>query len=315
MRWAIALVALTGCSQLFGLDTPVRDDASVGDADMSVDTPASDAIQTNACTAKWQAGSVVLSMPTMLGVSESGIDEQSPFVTLDGLDLYYARNGEVFRATRSVLTADFANRQKQTLSSGATEGKTFVSPNKLRALFSSARTGGSGSYDIWRGSRPSPGSGWVTDELYLGNVNTAAGELDPHLTDDLLHLYIAGVPSSAASQQIMFSTRATVNDVFSAPAAILELNSNTGESGPTLTADELVIVYSSNQIVSNGPGASNLWYATRAKTSDPFGLPNLVPTVNSDSFDITPHISEDGCTLYFASARATGYDLYRSTVQ
>ena len=315
MRWATALVALTGCSQIFGLDTPVRGDATTNDTRLHVDSMASDTAGSATCIAKWQAGSIALSLPKALGVDESGMDEEAPFVTADGFDLFYARGGDVYRSNRTSLTADFTSKQVSNLSSPSTEGKAYVSPDSTRAFFSSARTTGSGSYDIWRGFRSQASGPWSVDQMYLGNINTSAGEIDPHLTDDLLHLYIAGIPSGSASQQIMLATRATINDSFSAPVAIAELNSNTGESGPTLTADELVIVYSSNTLVPSAPGASNLWYATRAKTSDPFGTPRLVPTVNSDNFDITPHLSEDGCTLYFSSAKAGSYDLYVSTVQ
>jgi hypothetical protein len=44
--------------------------------------------------------------------------------------------------------------------------------------------------------------------------------------------------------------------------------------------------------------------------------PKLIPMVNSDVADGDPALSDDGCTLYFSSARAGvgTYDLYQAVV-
>ena len=62
------------------------------------------------------------------------------------------------------------------------------------------------------------------------------------------------------------------------------------------------------------PAAGNLWYAVRAQPDAAFGAPALVPGVNSDCNDGDPHLSADGCRLYFSSDRAGTYDLYVATV-
>ena len=58
----------------------------------------------------------------------------------------------------------------------------------------------------------------------------------------------------------------------------------------------------------------DLWVATRASTSDPWGVPvNLGATVNSASTDARPAVSFKGTELYFQSNRPGGFgafDLY-----
>jgi hypothetical protein len=316
MRWSPVLVALTGCTRLFGLTSPELADApeSSGDAiDGAKDGAGSDGrVTPGACTAQWVAGPAITTS-VALGVNTTG-DEKAPFVTADGLDLYYSEDAEVYRATRaSTSVADFTNPGKVgNLSSGGFEGKTFVASNKLRAFFASTRGGtGGGGYDLFRGSRNTTTQNFSVDQQYLGNLNTATDDIDPHLTDDLLHIYYSKLDSAA--QVIARSTRATVNDSFGTPAVLTELTSGAGDSGPTLTADELVIVFSSNRLAATG--GSNLWYATRSRTNDPFGTPQLVPAVNSSSFDETPHLTPDGCTLYWSSTVSGSYDLYSARIQ
>ena len=314
MRWSVAVVALTGCSQLFGLTSPQLGDAhGAGDAsDGMTDGPRNDVpITPGSCVAQWVAGPS-LSDPAELGVNTTA-DEQAPFVTADGLDLYYSKDGEVYLSTRTALSGAFANGNKVSgLSSGSFEGKTFVSANKLRAFFSSTRAGGGGgAYDLFRGSRNATSGTFAVDTTYVGTLNTSGNEIDPHLTDDLLHIYYSTIAS--ASPVIALATRATVNDSFGTPTVLTELSSGTGETGPTLTADELVIAFSSSRIAT--PGGTNLWYATRTSKTQPFNAPQLVPSINSGFFDDTPHLTADGCTLYFSSSKDGSYNLYTSQIQ
>jgi cysteine-rich repeat protein len=84
------------------------------------------------------------------------------------------------------------------------------------------------------------------------------------------------------------------------------------DDDPSLTDDLLEIYFSSDR--SGGPGGEDVWFATRAATSDPWGAAAPVPGVNSASNENTPMISADGLTLWFASQRGGGaHDLYVAT--
>lgn len=56
----------------------------------------------------------------------------------------------------------------------------------------------------------------------------------------------------------------------------------------------------------------------RASQSDPFGAPQELPAVNSDLHDMSPHISRDGCELFFIRGTEQDpydWDIYRSEIQ
>jgi len=58
---------------------------------------------------------------------------------------------------------------------------------------------------------------------------------------------------------------------------------------------------------AGGLGGGDLWSATRAANTDPWGSPvNLGPSVNTGAWDATSDISTHGSTLYFASNRPGG---------
>lgn len=72
------------------------------------------------------------------------------------------------------------------------------------------------------------------------------------------------------------------------------------ESAP----DERTIYFYSYSAMS-GAGTSGIWMATRASTADPFRTPTPVSELNQAGANTEPAwISNDGCVLYFDSARA-----------
>ena len=86
----------------------------------------------------------------------------------------------------------------------------------------------------------------------------------------------------------------------------------TDVADPTLSPDELVILFSSNR-----SGGGDIYYATRAAPTDAFGTVDKVPTINTPDQDGDPHLSADGCHIYFASNTNSGviadYNLFVAT--
>ncbi|MBI5511565.1 MAG: PD40 domain-containing protein [Deltaproteobacteria bacterium] len=107
---------------------------------------------------------------------------------------------------------------------------------------------------------------------------------------------------------------ATALPPFGPPVLLAELNTPSGEDDPTLTGDLLEILFDSNR--PGGLGGGDLWRATRASSSAPFGPPVNVTELNSTGSETTPEITPDGLTLFFGSDRPGGagsHDLYVST--
>ncbi|HLK88968.1 MAG TPA: hypothetical protein VKZ18_03685 [Polyangia bacterium] len=89
---------------------------------------------------------------------------------------------------------------------------------------------------------------------------------------------------------------------FDTPVMVAELASPSRTDNPTLTADLLEIYFTTDRVSGNG----DVWFATRASPSGPFGAPAPVSAVNGDSFETSSAISADGLTLWFGSDRAGG---------
>ena len=90
---------------------------------------------------------------------------------------------------------------------------------------------------------------------------------------------------------------------FGAPANLgAVINSPGFDGGPSISSDGLSLYFTSDR--SGGSGGGDLWAASRARPTDPFGAPqNLGPGVNSPANEFAPSIAADGRSLYFDSDR------------
>lgn len=95
---------------------------------------------------------------------------------------------------------------------------------------------------------------------------------------------------------------------------IAQLNSGMNDGDPSIAHDERIIVFYSGRTSAFTGG--NIWYATRTASSMAFSAPRIVPDVNTNFNDGDPHLSTDGCRLYFGrDGGTTGWDLYVATAQ
>jgi hypothetical protein len=98
---------------------------------------------------------------------------------------------------------------------------------------------------------------------------------------------------------------------FGTPVALPgPVNSTSFENSPSLTDDELTIVFQ-RTVDSN---VSNLLIATRATTSDPFGAPTALGLTTSN-LSFMPSITRDGLTLFWSEVADTnrGMDVFIAT--
>jgi Tol biopolymer transport system component len=102
--------------------------------------------------------------PTAVAELNGGSIEDAPVVSADGLEIFFASNraansngrNDIWHATRASTADGFGMATEVTeLSGTATEDfPTWISPDRCMLLFTSDRTGGNGSYDIWVATRP-----------------------------------------------------------------------------------------------------------------------------------------------------------------
>ena len=94
------------------------------------------------------------------------------------------------------------------------------------------------------------------------------------------------------------------------------INSSFNEYAIWINRDGLSAIVASDRTDLGGPGKFDLYGTTRASASAAFGLPTLLPNVNTTDTETKPVVSPDGLQLYFSSDRpgaGTGYDIYVAT--
>ena len=271
---------------------------------------------------------VKLSTPRALdNESSGGADERDPWISNDGLRLYYTfkqtgsgNNSDIYLATRadnkSTTIFPPGQRQLNLSTTGNNECRPALTSDEKILVLSTDRGTVNGQFNIAIDTRSDVGQSFGTpDSNHLAAVNGATlgtDHHDPFLSADGLRLYFA--PTGTNGEHIALATRPDLNSNFSAGTLLDVINSTANNDGdPALSLDELILVFSSDR--AGGQKGTNLWYATRSATGQPFSAPMLIPNVNSDDADGDPMLSADGCTLYFSTTRnGGGYDLFSATV-
>jgi hypothetical protein len=109
-------------------------------------------------------------------------------------------------------------------------------------------------------------------------------------------------PACTAGKTVSLGNVNPVPYHFETPVPVAELSSPARTDNPTLTGDLLEIYFTTDRVSGNG----DVWFATRATATAPFGTPAPLTAVNGASFETSSAIATDGLTLWFGSDRAGG---------
>jgi hypothetical protein len=279
------------------------------------------------CFQHWFDGGpgLALSNPAPLTALASAGDDRDPWLSGDGLQLYFVRTpgphvgGDIMLATRGSTAVEFpAAAAYDNLDTGDDESRAALSGDGKLVVFSGNHNTQNHAFQLFVSRRDDPTQPFPSpsapDQTLVASVHTAGDNyFDPFLSRDGLRLYLA--PVLGGLQQIHMATRTAADKNFAAPAVLPMINSGTGDADPALSPDERVLVFSSLRSAGTGLGSTNLWYSTRPSATADFAPPTLIPSVNSDLEDGDPMLSADGCELYFASRRAGDkFHLFRAAV-
>jgi Tol biopolymer transport system component len=245
--------------------------------------------------ARWFSGAIEWQPEVPLGVS--GTD---PFLSSDELTLHFSVNFlDIYTARRNAIGEVFTGAAiAMDLSTAAGESRVSFTGDGKVVVIASDRTLPStqGQTDVFYGTRADSGSAFIWDQTRVVLVNNTGNQFDPMLSTDGLRLYFA--PSDVGMpQRVHVAQRAAITDPFGPPVMIAELVGGDYENDPALSADERVIVF--NRFVT-GELFQHIWYAVRSSATATFGMPALVPGVNTiDQNDQDPVLSPDGCRIYY----------------
>ncbi len=193
-----------------------------------------------------------------------------------------------------------------TVNSSVMDSTPGISADGLSLYFSSTRSGGWA--DLWVTTRATVSDPWDPPVILGSPINSSFTDDTPSISADGLTLYFSSWrPPGLGSLDLWRATRETIDDQWAAPTPLgPTINSSVLDWSPTISADGLLLVFSSDR--PGGDGKTDLWMTRRSTTDDPWSEPvNLGPPVNSPSVEATPSISADGLLLFFQSNRPGGY--------
>jgi len=286
-----------------GASQPDANDSLVlPDAGMLVDGGASQDCDLAAALAADNLGA-----PQAIDAVNSSASDTNPFMTWDGMTLYFASSRgtgsfasdvwSISRAgTRGTFTGAPVLADDLGINSDDSERRVALSQDgTILVVDRFPEFGGSGDLFIASRSNTDQSFGPLTG---ISAINTGQDtETNPWLSPDGLRLYYDRQSMASGDSFIMVSERDTVDDPFGTPTTV-SLGAQTDEvADPALTADELVLIYRFRD---------DIWYATRTATTEPFTPGAELTSVNSNAFDADPNLSPDGCELFFRSRRNGG---------
>ncbi len=205
----------------------------------------------------------------------------------------------------------------------------YYSDNYNSLIFVSNREGSTGKdEDEWTGrsftdlylTRIDRKFEWSTPDLLdtEEKINSPSNEGSPMMNSGFTTLYFArcGNDKNQESGCHIYAVKKTGRS-FGEPEYIhLGGDSTSKVVHPTLSEDEKTIYFTAN--FPNGYGGTDIYYATRRKLSDEFGIAkNAGPTINTGGNEGFPFLRSD-TVLYFSSnghIGMGGLDMYKSTLK
>ncbi|HVZ34302.1 MAG TPA: hypothetical protein VG963_17865 [Polyangiaceae bacterium] len=121
----------------------------------------------------------------------------------------------------------------------------------------------------------------------------------PALSADFHTIYFAVTNPSTA--EIWSATRPDRGSSFGAAAALPDLSGTTDNSTPFPSADGLSLYFAGGGVGLGAP--RDLYVATRADASSPFGNARALPELNSAAMEQLPWVSPDELSIVFLSQR------------
>jgi hypothetical protein len=246
------------------------------------------------------------SAPQPLTILNTTMDESDPDLRGDGLELVFhsLRNGglggyDLYHATRATTADPFgAPTALTSLETAGDEGWPSLTADGLTILFSD-------NQDLFFATRPSLGAPFGARQA-LPELSSADVDTTPELSrDGLIAMVTRGVTNT---RDIWMYTRAAdgpPNVGWSAPVRLVELASSMTDASPDLDEHGLTIHFHSDR----GGGKDDLYVATRASPSEPFGTPMLVTELDTTIDEGDPTTSADQRIIVFHRA----LELYMAT--
>jgi hypothetical protein len=227
-----------------------EDDATLSSTRLELYFKRSDADGANLYVMTRQTPTSAWGAPTALTVLNSTVDEESPRLSPDDLTLYFGRNGDIYRSTRTAVGNPWSAAQAvAAFNTGAYE-KWAVACASGYAMVSRAVT--NEGQNIFEGDL-STGVDTAVPQL-----NSNKAEQGLFLSNDCLRVYFQ---SNRTNDQfdIYLATRVTTNAAWSNPTVLADFNTaGSSEEDPWISNDQRTFAFT-----SNSGGNKDVYISTR----------------------------------------------------
>jgi len=226
--------------------------------------------------------------------------EWTPFLSFDGLSLYFARgkgpgfyNFRIYEATRSEPYGIFTLVREVLRSSGHVHSP-WVSPDNLRMYYYNDM---SGQWPMKVSERASVNDPWPPGRD-ISELNALGGRYQtPSLTADELTIVFSayGIPGGCGDFDLWMATRPDRFSLFGNVRNLTEVNTAFKEGGQYISPDGLTLYFNSDR---NGSG--QIFKAIRASLNEPFGNLEHISFLDAPGGGSAhPTLSADGTAFYF----------------
>jgi len=207
--------------------------------------------------------------PVNLGPTvNSSYRDSYPSISADGLSLYFRSRrpeglgqSDLWVSTRRNTSDPWGTPVNlgPTVNSSAHDSRPNISSDGLSLFFSSTRSGGYGSYDIWATTRKSTRDKWQRPVNLGRRVNSTDLDGGPSISADGRTLFFQSYqPGEYGWIDIWVTMRETINSPWSEPVNLgPTINSQSGDATPFMSADGSTLFFASNR--SRGLGYWDIW--------------------------------------------------------
>ncbi|NIP25430.1 MAG: hypothetical protein GWN67_13760 [Phycisphaerae bacterium] len=231
--------------------------------------------------------------------------ERTPFLSSDGLSLYFARGNtsgyyyfRIFEATRQEPFGPFTSVNEVLSSVNQHVFAPWVSPDNLR-MYYFAQSENPVLWQLKVSERAADNDPWPQGSD-ISELNLLGKIYKPGLTGDELTIVFTSydIAGGQGGYDIWMATRPDMNSPFENVTNLSEINTASNDGNPYISPDGLKLYFHSDR---NGP--AQLFKATRNSLTEPFGnIEHLSFFDTPAGSSVSPSLSSDGTALYFIRA-------------